>query len=317
MERSLLLLCFMFIVIFAGIFLFENLSKPDKFYKVCHNISNCDNSHNYTIILHPTDTITTIDSSISPQFDVNYVVIEAGNNIIYRLPILIRTSVLKTKCNYTGVVKPYLSCNSTSIGSFDGISVQTKMKQESLDIDAVKMAINNEKNDTKLKARYIFLLAQEYERKNDCENAIKWYLQRLEMNGWLQQMFYSQYRIAMCQLRNNSTESAKKSFLKAYTIDPFRKEPLYYLARMARVKNEYSLCLLYSSSAMQIGVPWSDAFFVEKNIYNWKLRDEHALCLYYTGRKNTAGQHWQYLLDTQPGMPANIRERIIKNLNFI
>ena len=316
MERSFLLLCFMFIVIFAGIFLFENLSKTNKFYKVCYNISECDYSHNYTIVLNQTDTIITIDPIMKPHFDVNYVVIEAGNNLIYRLPILIKTSLLKTKCKYIGVVKPYLSCNSTSIGSFDGISVQTKLKQQSLDINVVKMAIENEKSDVNLNARYVFLLAREYDKRNDCANAIKWYSKRLEMNGMLQQMFYSQYRIGICQIMKD-TELAKKSFLKAYAIDPFRKEPLYYLARIARVKKEYSLCLLYSRSAMQVGVPWSDAFFVEKNIYNWRLRDEHALCLYYAGRKHSAKQHWRYLLDMYPNMPENIRKRIIKNLNFI
>ena len=130
-------------------------------------------------------------------------------------------------------------------------------------------------------------------------------------------MFYAHYRIGMCYLKlsSNNTKLAKSEFLKAYAIDPHRKEPLYYLARIARIEKDYALCLLYAGAAMQIGVPWSDALFVEGNIYNWQLEEEYAMCQYYTGRKKTAQYHWKRLVDNIK-MPEETKKRIIKNLKY-
>ena len=270
-------------------------------------------NHNrpYTLmLLNPGDKAVTISESLQPHNAVNYIVNEVGNGVVYRLPLLVKTSLLKTNCSIVDKIDPYFKCNSPSVGRFDGLSVKIG-DRTSADIETLEKAV------TPKTPRYAFLLAQAYEQREDYANAIDIYMKHVKStHKEPQKAFYSQYRIGMCHLKmsQNVTKDAKDSFLKAYFIDPHRKEPLYYLARISRIEKNYPLCLLYSGAALQIGIPWANARFVEGDIYKWRLKEEYALCVYFSGRKDDARQIWVDLL--KQDLPQLDKDRITANLKF-
>ena len=233
--------------------------------------------------------------------------------MIYRLPHLIRSQlIIDKKCSFEGGLLPYLQCNG-SAGRFDGfhLDVTPTVIDNSKEIE---LALVNQTSIV-LARRYAFHLALHYEGKQNYQRALYFYQSRVKMAGWNAEIFYAQYRVGYCYMMLEKKKEAKESFLDAYSIDPTRKEPLYFLARLAREEKDYPLSLLYSGAAMQLGATWDDALHVSKDIYYWIMEDERALCLSAIGRKLDAQWHWNRLLQSG-SLPANQIDRIKKNLSF-
>jgi len=323
MEKSVIFLVLAIIGTFVGVAMTKH--KPDSvlFYDVCYGgLTNCSTSGNKDFVLlldSSEEKLQMLNNTERPSHDVNYVAVQVkSSDIVYRLPLLIRKSLLKEKkCNYVGTFEPFLQCEESSTGAFNGFSV-VKPEQETenaeTQLERFKQALEAT-NDTALQQRYTLHIGRCYENMNDFDNALDWYQKRTTMGGWSQEMFYAQYRVGYCYLAKNETDKAKEAMLDAYKIDPHRKEPLYYLARMARNQKDYSSCLLFARSAMQIGVPWLNAYYVESHIYRWGVLDEYAVCLYYTGLQSTAKHYWEQLVEL-PDIPEADRARIKKNLLY-
>lgn len=307
-------------VVFGGMIMYDKKVEAN-YYSVCdiNRLDECEPSQAYTMLLENTgDKLVTQNSTARPAFDINFIlVLRQSDGITFRVPHLVRSSLLtENKCKYIGKMRPYLKCNGTA-GTFDGFYIETKSDPMSpeQEIRDLNKAIGNETNLVLL-ARYTFYLAFAYERNGDYKKAIHYYGERRLLGGWPPEVFYSQYREAIAYLRMNDTKSAKTSLLDAYALDPNRKEPLYYLARIAREENDLPLCMLYTGAGMQLGVAWTNALFVETDIYLWRLEEERALCLYYTNRKNDAKFHWNRLMHN-PMVPKGDKERVKKSLTFV
>lgn len=322
MLKAFLMFAAVFLAGFVALVTLDSNSAPikedTKFYDVCFGLHNCSVlglTHDYVLMLSSdkTDAIQLFNTSMRPTHEINYVAIQVKNSdIVYRLPILIHKSLLiKGLCTD----EPYFQCNSTSTAAFDGFAVLKDSSQDKkVDVESLISKLNDIEDET-LKQWYTIQIARIFEQEGDVEKAQTWYNKRIEMGGWGQEMFYAQYRLAYSYLEQNDTEKAKVAMFDAYKIDPHRKEPLYYLARIARTEEDFANCLMFARSAMQIGVPWLNAYYVESHIYRWGVMDEYAVCLYYTGMKGTAKYYWEQMLNI-PEMPELDRERIKKNLKF-
>lgn len=125
--------------------------------------------------------------------------------------------------------------------------------------------------------------------------------------------FYALYRIAVIKLLHKGEAG---NFLSAQRCNPFRKEPLYYMARMARSALDYSSCFMYTTAGLFVDredETW-DHLYVEHNIYRWAMREQHAECLFLLGKRKEAHEHFKELLEKSSHLLSEeTRKRIEHN----
>lgn len=182
--------------------------------------------------------------------------------------------------------------------------------------------------------RWVFYTAQSYhdsatiennKRENDerLRRAMKYYSERVDMlNGYPEERFYSQYRIAtiMKQLEY-PWRDIKEAMLKAYNIDPMRGEPIKFITEHYQEMNEWHLAYIYSKmgvSTFHNMNPYPNKIlYIDNNYYGWRALDLHANISYYTGRfpeAKAAFTDLMKILNTTPEIfPQEEADRIKRN----
>ena len=144
-----------------------------------------------------------------------------------------------------------------------------KYKQDAL---VLEQAILEEPNN----ARYIFYLAQSYRDCGDLELALRYYTQRVRMEGWEEEVWYSLYQIALLKAQQGEDWAAvQMSFLDAYNYRPNRAEPLLMIIEYYRKKGAWPLAYFFANQAIQIPYP-SDLLFIKPGAYGPQMWLEYA-----------------------------------------
>lgn len=173
--------------------------------------------------------------------------------------------------------------------------------------DALKKDPNN--------SRYVFYLAQSYRDAGDYNSSLKNYEQRIKMGGWDEEVFYSMLQVARLQeILQFSPDIFIKSYYDAYHYRPRRTEPLYYLAKYYRNKNDFAAAYLVASVGMSVPFP-NDILFVEKWIYDYDMELEGSISAYWIGKYEECQKICKQLL-AKPDLPQNVREAVKKNIAF-
>lgn len=123
-----------------------------------------------------------------------------------------------------------------------------------------------------------FYLAQSYKDSGQFEKAINYYKQRIEIGGWIEEVWYSKYQIAKCYSHLKQPEEMEAWGLKAFNFYPKRSEPLYFLLNYFKNKYEHFKAYQYYLKGKDIPFPKNDLLFVEYNIYE-NLFDYEATIL--------------------------------------
>jgi len=130
--------------------------------------------------------------------------------------------------------------------------------------------------------RTMFYLAQSYRDAGISALALEWYQRCVDVGGWDEQVWYSQYQVGNVLEGMGKWPEAAAAYLKAYNMRPSRAEPMYRLALHYRKACEYHTAYLYAKTAASI--PRSrDHLFVEVEIYEWRALDEQAICGFWVG----------------------------------
>jgi glycosyltransferase involved in cell wall biosynthesis len=163
--------------------------------------------------------------------------------------------------------------------------------------------------------RYLLYMGDTCRRCGRPRKALDCYRQRLERGGWAEELWYCLYQIARVQASLDVDPGIViASVLKAYQFRPTRAEPLWFLARECRLRNEFALAFLFAQMAVQIHMP-SDILFVERFVYDWQSLDEYAISAYYVGRHEEAIAANDRLL-SEGKLPQNERDRVLANREF-
>jgi len=281
-----------------------------------------------------------------PVYDINYIQIlntDGAYNIANTLPYLIRAETLQ-HCRYRLYTHELLECKlpkwdkesaPLTQGTYKGYVYKhdywkggSKSDKYERDARLLQQWIKDTANNTTeqdLFPRALFYLGRSYQGMGNYSAAIKTYEQHRQSEIYTNYWFYSRYARAQSIFRlcgQNFTDcgytfqEVERAYLDAHEeLDGyFRREPLYYLARMHSSNGNYTRCLLYTSAAL--GLPPIDQsrmpLFVERVVYNWALEEQHAHCLEHLGRKELAHQHYKRLLFNADslGMSRRARERI-------
>lgn len=165
-------------------------------------------------------------------------------------------------------------------------------------------------------ARYWFYLGQSYFDSQQWEKSEEAYAKRASMGGWIEEAFYSCFRVAICKMfQEKPWPECQDTLLQAWNMKPDRAEPLYQLAKIHRLNNNPRLGYLFSKAATEIRYPTNDILFIDDNVYRWMVLDEFASTAFYVGDFQNGYRACEVLVDkiNRGEIPPEHHERIRNN----
>lgn len=162
-------------------------------------------------------------------------------------------------------------------------------------------------------ARSVFYLAQSCFDMGDFAEARRWYARRAEMSGWDEETYCAMFRHAESMWRlDEPWPAVQDAYLRAWEFRPTRAEPLHAIAFHYRQQGRYQLGYLFATQAASIPMPEQDGLFVAADVYNWRIRDEQAVCGYWIGARSESFELCRELL-ARADLPDVDRPRIAAN----
>lgn len=227
----------------------------------------------------------------------------------------------RLRWRYTSVLHEYIECpEARSEGMLAGIRTlrfsDGARARDPLTYRKDALVLEQALLDQPNNDRYRFYLAQSYRDAGELELAIKHYQKRVEMRGWIEEIWYSLYQVA--ELRNRLAQDwpvVLDAYLQAFKAKPDRVEPLFKIAMHYQSQQDYQSAFVFFRRAIEIGYPQQDRLFVEKSVYDFLLPMEYAVCAYWVGAHAEAIRVNNMLL-CSASLPAEVFEQIIKNRRF-
>lgn len=159
----------------------------------------------------------------------------------------------------------------------DGGSKSDKFER---DIRLLKAGLEEEPNNP----RYHFYLANSYTNIGRVEEAIPHYKRRIEIGGWVEEVFYSCLQLGRQYEKLGDHANAVHWWMEGYQRHPKRAESLYEITKLYRIIGKQKLADIFCQQAKSIPFPEGDSLFVQTSVYKYDLEYEHNILAYYTGR---------------------------------
>lgn len=149
------------------------------------------------------------------------------------------------------------------------------------DIRLLKQGIVEEPNN----GRYYFYLANSYFNTGKINEAIEAYKKRIEISGWLEEVWYSYYRLGSCYYKQGDSQKAITTWLHAYEFYPRRAENIYEIVKHYRIIGKHQLCYHFYKMGKEIPFPTDNVLFLHQNIYDYMFDYELSIIAYYLNPK--------------------------------
>ena len=177
---------------------------------------------------------------------------------------------------YTSIEKNILFINDVGDGGAKADKFERDIR---LLLKGLEDAPNND--------RYTFYLANSYRENGQREKAIETYKKRIEMGGWIEEIWESYYNIGRCWMILGEPEKAIASWLEGYDKFPKRLENIYEIMAHYRIQAKHRLVYEFYKIAKKrldeivaIGDS-SDHLFMQNDIYDYKIDYEFTISGYY------------------------------------
>ena len=236
------------------------------------------------------------------------------SGITYRNIRLLRRDV---RASYRGVTHEFLSVASGETRNLDDISLldhasgANRIDKYKRDLRLLTDALPVER-DPVMVARYAFYLANTLRDSGQREAALRMYLRRASLGQWRQEVFMSLLNAAMLkEALGYTNEDVISAYMDAVAACPTRAEALHGAARFCRTKGLYKQGYAFAAQGLTI-TRLSDALFPEDWIYDYGLRDELAVCAYWTSEYARCRDACDRLL-SEGELPAEHRARVLRN----
>jgi tetratricopeptide (TPR) repeat protein len=292
-------------------------------YNRTFSLQQCYGLSDY-ILLMDADMTLTINNFNKNDMDADIYSIIQGSEDFYYYNIRIVRNV--PNICYRGVTHEYLE--------FPNITKKVDIKKENLfindigdggaksdkyerDIRLLLDGIEKEPNNI----RYYFYLANSYFCIRDLNNAINYYLQRIKLGGWIQEIWYSYFRVGICYKLLNQYEKAIYYWLEGYNAYPDRIENLYEIVNYYRINSKNNLALQFYNIAESIinnkNINIDEHLFLDYSIYNYKLYEEYLIFSFYCNNANINIYQRLYIqLLNNNSVPSIIFNNILSNHKF-
>jgi glycosyltransferase involved in cell wall biosynthesis len=203
----------------------------------------------------------------------------------------VRTQILRSSLpwKYVGKVHEYPACDTAwTEETIPGLRVNVRHDgARARDPNTYRrdaLLLQSELIDDPTNARTVFYLAQSYRDAGDLELAIRYYRQRADMGGWLEEVWFSLYQIALLRDRMECPwGTVLEEYLAAVELQPDRAEPLYRIGMYYQHTGAHRVAQMFLAQAMAVPYPGSQRLFVDKDMYDWRLPLEYAAACSYAG----------------------------------
>jgi hypothetical protein len=167
--------------------------------------------------------------------------------------------------------------------------------------------------------RYTFYLANSLRDAGHTERAIETFRKRVEIGGWIEEVWQSHYNIGICYASLGQYEKAICAWVDAYQAHPKRIESLYEIVKYYREQGKNYAAFLYLVEADRSRKLWGasdDFLFLKKDIYDYKLDFEFSIIAYYIPNHGyDIVRHCMTVL-SYPHLPEGIANRVFSNYKF-
>ena len=126
-------------------------------------------------------------------------------------------------------------------------------------------------------ARTVYYLAQTLKDLGRMSEAGQLYDRRVDMGGWDEEAWHAQLMAARCYGTFEADAELVFGLLKAYSMRPWRAEPLLSLATHYRNKGSNELAVMFAKQGLLIPYPQHDILFVEKEAYYDGFKQEMSI----------------------------------------
>ena len=133
--------------------------------------------------------------------------------------------------------------------------------------------------------RYTFYLANSYRENGEKQKAIETYKKRIEIGGWIEEIWQSYYNIGKCYQSLGEHEKAIANWLEGYDRFPDRLENIYEIMTHYRGKSKnrlvYELYRMVKDRLDQCRGKPLDYLFVQNDVYDYKIDYEYTISGFY------------------------------------
>ena len=167
--------------------------------------------------------------------------------------------------------------------------------------------------------RYTFYLANSYRDAGHSQEAIDTYRKRIQIGGWIEEIWQSYYNIGICYKRMGETEKALNAWLEGYDHHPKRIENLYEVIHHYRCNGKNRLAYFYYTLAERSRRQWgasNDYLFLQKDIYDYKIDYELSIIGYYVNEDNYDLLKASMKVLSYPYVEDYIQNNVLSNYKF-
>lgn len=268
----------------------------EPFKNFCYNrniaLQSCIGLSDYVLLL---DADMVLDIKNFDKSTLNstesFAIIQGNDSFYYQNLRIIKNNGLY---KYVGVTHEYIDVppNNTTVllnkniifirDIGDGGSKHDKFERDiKLLIDGIKDEPNN--------SRYYFYLANSYYDIGKYSDAVGYYKKRIELGGWIEEVWYSYYRLGLCYKYMNNFSDALKIWLEGFDLYPTRLEAIYEIIKYYRINSKYKLCMMFYNMAKYIlnnRTNKENHLFFHNDVYTYKIDLEYTIFSAYLGIKN-------------------------------
>ena len=166
--------------------------------------------------------------------------------------------------------------------------------------------------------RYTFYLANSYRDAGQYEKAIETFKRRVEIGGWIEEVWHSLYSIGKCYKNLNDMPNAIYYWLEAFNRHPCRIENLYEIMHYYRNVSKNELAYTFYSLAdyhRKKNTSW-DYLFLQKDVYDYKIDYELSIIGYYCNRDNHDLTKTSMKVLAHPSADESMCKNVLSNYKF-
>lgn len=166
--------------------------------------------------------------------------------------------------------------------------------------------------------RYTFYLANSLKDSGQTEKAVDMYKKRVEIGGWIEEVWYSCYMIGKCYKELGDMPNAIYWWMEGYNKFPQRIENLYEIVKHYRIVGcQYLAYTFYSLADHERKKnPNVEYLFLERDVYDFKLDYELSVLGYYCNRDNHDLAKLSMSVLSKHGADDNTYKSVFSNYKF-
>jgi len=295
----------------------------EPFKNFCHNrnvaLQSSLNMSDYILLMDADMMLEVKNFNKKKLNDATSFYILQGNDSFYyqNLRIIKNNGLYK----YVGVTHEYIDTPSNNIITCfekdslfirdigDGGSKHDKFER---DIVLLLNGIKEEPHNV----RYYFYLANSYHDCGRFGEAINVYKKRIEMGGWIEEVWYSYYRIGLCFKNMDKMDDAIHYWSEGFNYYPERLEGLYEIIKHYRITSKHHLCNMFyeqSKKILDLNKKRENYLFLYNDVYTSKIYYEFTIIACYVGIHNINNEVIKVLNNSNDDNDVN---NMLSNMKF-